>query len=244
MIDDCQARRTPRTSSHRMRVVPGLCDGTPLRLRRCRSPLLEAQFVVEARCSLVPTGGRPAGPDRIAYTWVFLRRATTPGSGPSRVGPIDVGAYRQIFPLSKTLLSGTARRGTARRGTSSPGLDSRPRLCTGTVGRLGRTRALLSHLKTETVARLCTSDTVGRLGRARALLSHPSNRVVGVAARVARVVPQLAAALAERRAVTNEVARQVHVRCRWCVRVRRPPRPQCLLHGGTADAVADKGLGR
>lgn len=35
-------------------------------------------------------------------------------------------------------------------------------------------------------SRLCT---VGRLGRARALLPHPSNRVVGVAARVARVVP-------------------------------------------------------
>ena len=224
--------------SHRMRIVPGLCDGTPLAYG-----VAALRLLLEAR-SFRPGGQTGRSGPYCVYVGLFAARHDAGVAGPSRVGPIDVGAYRQIFPLSKTLLSGTARRGTARRGTSSPGLDSRPRLCTGTVGRLGRTRALLSHLKTETVARLCTSGTVGRLGRARALLSHPSNRVVGVAARVARVVPQLAAALAERRAVTNEVARQVHVRCRWCVRVRRPPRPQCLLHGGTADAVADKGLGR
>ena len=235
----------------RLRIVRA---HVPLRLRRVpRLVPLSVLEPVEARSFPDRRGDRPVPPDRnnTEYTMgdgSFCGAPRPAGVGsrgplgwaPSTLEPIgaDLSA---LFPLSKTLLSGTARR-----GTSSPGLDSRPRLCTGTVGRLalGRTRALLSHLKTETVARLCTSGTVGRLGRARALLSHPSNRVVGVAARVARVVPQLAAALAERGAVANEVARQVHVRCRWCVRVRRPPRPQCLLHGGTADAVADKGLGR
>ena len=178
--------------SHRMRIVPGLCDGTPLAYG-----VAALRLLLEAR-SFRPGGqtGRSGPYAHGSFCGAPRRRGRGALSGGPLVGPIDVGAYRQIFPLSKTLLSGTARRGTARRGTSSPGLDSRPRLCTGTVGRLGRTRALLSHLKTETVARLCTSDTVGRLGRARALLPHPSNRVVGVAARVARVVPQLAAALA------------------------------------------------
>ena len=242
MIVTAHAAHVSGSSGPMYRYAYGACRGS------CRSPFLSPLRLARSR-----TGAETGRSRRTVIQntrWVmglFAARHDPPGSGrgplgwaPSTLEPIgaDLSA---LFPLSKTLLSGTARR-----GTSSPGLDSRPRLCTGTVGRLalGRTRALLSHLKTETVARLCTSGTVGRLGRARALLSHPSNRVVGVAARVARVVPQLAAALAERGAVANEVARQVHVRCRWCVRVRRPPRPQCLLHGGTADAVADKGLGR
>ena len=58
----------------------------------------------------------------------------------------------------------------------------------------GRPRSVDALLSGTVRSRL--ENVYGRLGRARALLSHPSNRVVGVAARVARVVPQLAAALA------------------------------------------------